>query len=169
MTLTRAVVLSAALCCGGATVWSVPAHAQDSAAVELDPAPIPDTVASYRDPITEKRVVDSLYREADPLRRDSVARAKAAAERARVAKRAAAEKGRREAQLRAQWPQHADRILQRKAWIGMTAEMLRASWGRPQEVNRTITAAGTREQWVYGGACKPCVYLDDGVVTSIQD
>mgnify|MGYP000682762693 CR=1 FL=1 len=33
-------------------------------------------------------------------------------------------------------------------------------------VNRTVTAAGTREQWVYGGAY---VYLDSGRVTAWQN
>lgn len=52
-------------------------------------------------------------------------------------------------------------------WIGQTAEQLRASWGKPEQVNRTVHAYGTKEQWVYGG--RNYVYLDDGVVASWQN
>jgi len=51
--------------------------------------------------------------------------------------------------------------------IGMTAdEVKQSSWGRPESVNRTITARGTHEQWVYGGSY---LYFDDGVLTAIQN
>jgi hypothetical protein len=51
--------------------------------------------------------------------------------------------------------------------VGMTAAQVRAScWGSPRTINKTTTASGTREQWVYGG--NNYVYLDNGVVTSIQ-
>jgi len=37
--------------------------------------------------------------------------------------------------------------------IGMTAQQVtdESSWGKPNHVNRTVTAAGVREQWVYPG------------------
>jgi hypothetical protein len=95
---------------------------------------------------------------------DSTAAARAAAARVRGRVKA------REDGIRARWPAAiADRIIQRKAWIGMTVEMLQDSWGAPRSRNRTMTASRTNEQWVYGDFCKPCVYLQDGVVTSIQD
>ena len=51
--------------------------------------------------------------------------------------------------------------------IGMSAEdVLRSNWGRPQKVNRTTTARGTDEQWVYPGGY---LYLRDGVLYSIQN
>jgi hypothetical protein len=51
--------------------------------------------------------------------------------------------------------------------IGMTAkEVLESSWGKPQSVNSTHTAAGTREQWVYSGGY---LYFDNGVLTAIQN
>lgn len=50
----------------------------------------------------------------------------------------------------------------------MTAdEVLKSTWGEPNDVNRTITATTTHEQWVYGGGCY--IYLDNGIVTAIQD
>jgi hypothetical protein len=33
-------------------------------------------------------------------------------------------------------------------------------------VNRTVTAAGTRDQWVYGD--RQCIYVDNGIITAIQ-
>jgi hypothetical protein len=39
-------------------------------------------------------------------------------------------------------------------------------WGEPKTVNQTLTAHGKHEQWVYGSG--QYLYLDDGVLTSIQ-
>jgi hypothetical protein len=51
--------------------------------------------------------------------------------------------------------------------IGMTAAQVKAScWGAPQSVNKTTTAGGTDEQWVYGGS--NYVYLTNGIVSAIQ-
>lgn len=51
--------------------------------------------------------------------------------------------------------------------IGMTAEEVRNStWGEPQKINTTITANHTTEQWCYSKY--RYVYLEDGIVTSIQ-
>ena len=51
--------------------------------------------------------------------------------------------------------------------IGMTAEEVRNStWGEPQKINTTITANHTNEQWCYSNY--RYVYLEDGIVTSIQ-
>lgn len=52
--------------------------------------------------------------------------------------------------------------------IGMTADEVRKStWGSPKEINRTTTAYGIHEQWVYSNY--RYIYLDDGIVTAIQD
>lgn len=52
--------------------------------------------------------------------------------------------------------------------IGMTEEeVLKSSWGKPNKVNRTTTANTVYEQWVYGS--NRYVYLDNGIVTAIQD
>jgi hypothetical protein len=71
---------------------------------------------------------------------------------------------------RAAKDQERQAIVQRRAQgvsIGMTAErVLQSSWGRPNKVNRTITARGTHEQWVYGGGY---LYFEDGVLISIQN
>lgn len=52
--------------------------------------------------------------------------------------------------------------------IGMTKdEVLNSSWGKPEKINKTITANGTSEQWVYSGY--RYIYFDNNVVTCIQD
>lgn len=52
--------------------------------------------------------------------------------------------------------------------IGMTKqEVLDSSWGRPQKINTTTTAAGTREQWVYGNG--GYLYFRDNQLTTIQN
>jgi len=56
-------------------------------------------------------------------------------------------------------------IKAHKVGIGMTADQVIQSVGKPQSVNRTTTAAGVNEQWVYGGGY---VYLDNGIVTAVQ-
>lgn len=52
--------------------------------------------------------------------------------------------------------------------LGMSQDdVMQSSWGRPSHVNRTTTAAGVREQWVYG--LHNYLYFEDGVLTSIQN
>jgi len=61
------------------------------------------------------------------------------------------------------------RISEGTIWLGMDAEQLQASWGRPTDINRTVTRYGTHEQWVYRySSTTRYVYLDDGIVTSWQ-
>lgn len=63
-----------------------------------------------------------------------------------------------------------ENIAQRKVAIGMTSDDVLASWGKPNKINKTVTAGGTTEQWVYEGAKfrHQYVYLDNGTVRSIQ-
>ena len=55
--------------------------------------------------------------------------------------------------------------------IGMTAdEVLASTWGEPSDINRTTTQYGVSEQWVYkSGSEMKYIYLDDGIVTAIQE
>lgn len=59
-------------------------------------------------------------------------------------------------------------------FIGMTADEVVQSWGRPTKINSTITAGSRHEQWVYRrskhiGGLTQYVYLEDGRVRSMQD
>jgi hypothetical protein len=58
-------------------------------------------------------------------------------------------------------------VLGHKVRIGMTLEQVRESWGAPDNINRTITQHGVRQQWVYG--LSSYLYFEVGLVTAIQD
>ena len=73
-----------------------------------------------------------------------------------------------EAKVRAKrWPPEITKaVLAGEISVGMTAEMVRLSWGDPKSINTTVTAQGTSEQWVYGST--HYAYLTNGIVTVIQ-
>lgn len=52
--------------------------------------------------------------------------------------------------------------------IGMTPAQAAASWGKPDDINRTVTKHGTIEQWVYRGR-EAFVYFENGKLTGWQD
>ena len=86
---------------------------------------------------------------------------------------------------RRQWyvdnrPQLLDRvrdcIRDGKIRMGMAAEEVQASWGWPQEVNRTVHQYGTSSQWVYRPPYNPYIsyksrylYFENGILRSWQD
>lgn len=52
--------------------------------------------------------------------------------------------------------------------IGMSeTDVKLSSWGNPDSINKTKTENGVHEQWVYGNG--RYIYLDNGVVTAIQE
>ncbi len=59
-----------------------------------------------------------------------------------------------------------DLAKQKTVAIGMEPRHVELAWGRPRDINRTIGNGYVHEQWVYGGG--RYVYIDDGIVTSIQ-
>lgn len=66
--------------------------------------------------------------------------------------------------------QYKHDILNGSIRIGMSKDMVRASWGRPNDINRTVNSYSTREQWVYGSiSTRRYVYFEDGVMSSFQD
>ncbi len=50
--------------------------------------------------------------------------------------------------------------------LGMTRDMAIASWGEPEDVNRTVGSWGTHEQWVYS---HHYLYFKNNILTSWQD
>lgn len=58
------------------------------------------------------------------------------------------------------------KIFEERIWIGMTKEMLLESWGKPDDINRSVGSWGVHEQCIYTNAY---VYIENGVVTSWQD
>ena len=61
-------------------------------------------------------------------------------------------------------------IRKRYVHIGMTKDQVLISWGRPNDINRTVGTWGTHEQWVYGETLnRRYLYFQDGIMTSFQD
>lgn len=64
-----------------------------------------------------------------------------------------------------------DCILGKKVVIGMTQDDVIASWGKPDDINKTITQYGVNEQWVYNRDFlrnNQYVYFENNKVTAIQ-
>lgn len=53
-----------------------------------------------------------------------------------------------------------------KVAIGMTKDQVLASWGKPNDINRTVGKWGVNEQWVYSNAY---LYFENGVLRALQD
>lgn len=61
----------------------------------------------------------------------------------------------------------ANDILNHRVRIGMTKMQCRASWGAPEDINRTEASYGVHEQWCYPNY--RYLYFEDGRLTTIQD
>lgn len=59
-----------------------------------------------------------------------------------------------------------DSVLRESIRIGMNREEVKLTWGKPNDINRTVTQSVTHEQWVYGSKY---LYFDNGILTSWQD
>ena len=57
------------------------------------------------------------------------------------------------------------RIVSGILWLGMTKEMCEISWGKPDDINSTITSYGTNEQWVY---TDNYLYFENGILVTMQ-
>ena len=62
------------------------------------------------------------------------------------------------------------KLIKREVWIGMTKEMTILSWGKPDHINKTITATILNEQWVYeyGSYKMNFLYFKNDKLTVIQ-
>jgi len=73
-----------------------------------------------------------------------------------------------QAEAQARYQERVEQAVKAKqVFVGMLADDVARSLGKPERVNRTSTAAGTREQWIFFGG-HLYVYLDDGIVTATQ-
>ena len=64
-----------------------------------------------------------------------------------------------------------DAINAGKVGVGMSAADVRRAWGAPDKINRTLSASGAEEQWIYRSGrigYDQYVYLSNGVVTTVQ-
>jgi len=65
------------------------------------------------------------------------------------------------------WDKETSEIIkQRKIKVGMSERQLLLSWGKPQRINKTVSASGVQEQWIYGSG--RYVYMQNGTLTSYQ-
>lgn len=55
--------------------------------------------------------------------------------------------------------------------IGYTKQMVLEAWGKPYDINRTVSRSGTREQWIYGKDIgnRTYLYIENGILTTLQD
>lgn len=53
--------------------------------------------------------------------------------------------------------------------VGMTADQVRAAWGRPYRINHTSNAYAESEQWVMHELGNSYVYFENGICTTIQN
>ena len=60
-----------------------------------------------------------------------------------------------------------DAIQHGKVSVGMYAADCFSAWGKPDKINRTTTANGVHEQWIYNG--HGYLYIDNGILTAIQE
>lgn len=62
-------------------------------------------------------------------------------------------------------------ILNGTVRIGMTKEQVIYSWGRPDDINRSVGSWGVHEQWIYrrGDFEAQYLYFENGKLTSWQD
>jgi len=61
---------------------------------------------------------------------------------------------------------NAQGILNKEVWLGMSKEMALESWGKPDDINRTVGSWGVHEQWIYGNQY---LYFENGKLTAWQD
>jgi hypothetical protein len=55
----------------------------------------------------------------------------------------------------------ASRLMAGKIWLGMTAEMVKDSWGSPQKINRVISGNYVKEEWTYNNTW---LYIEDDIL-----
>ena len=61
----------------------------------------------------------------------------------------------------------AEEIANGYVRVGWSQEKCLESWGKPEQINKTIGIWGVHEQWVYSIDCY--LYFGDGVLTAIQN
>jgi len=62
-----------------------------------------------------------------------------------------------------------DTIMKGEIYIGMTDDQVKASWGLPKDINRSVGSWGVHEQWIYKKNKTYYLYVKNNVLTSWQD
>jgi hypothetical protein len=58
-------------------------------------------------------------------------------------------------------------IQNNKVSVGMTKQECELSWGKPKDINKTVTGYDVSEQWVYGSSSY--LYFKNGILETIQN
>lgn len=62
------------------------------------------------------------------------------------------------------------KLFNRVIWIGMTSEMLKVLYGKPDDINRSVYSFGVHEQWIYKKINKDeYYYFENNILKSWQD
>jgi Protein of unknown function (DUF2845) len=62
-------------------------------------------------------------------------------------------------------------IAKKEVFIGMTSEEVVRSWGKPNKINRSVSARSVHEQWIYERGSigrSQYLYMEDGTLRSLQ-
>ena len=69
-----------------------------------------------------------------------------------------------------EWSDEIIKIIKKeRICVGMTAKQVRISWGNPSQINKIITENGKIEKWIYNNSNPDVVYINNGIVKSIQN
>jgi hypothetical protein len=126
-------------------------------------------IAIERDPSFDKidKLLNDIYKQ-EQAQKDAEKAAKNERQKEIAAQKRAIVAEKRKSTILAKYGQvDGQNILDGKIWVGMTKEMALESWGKPENINRTVNANSVREQWVYG--LGTYLYFDDGILTTWQD
>jgi len=94
---------------------------------------------------------------------------KAQDQKTKIENEALTEKGKKIKVKHPQWTNEiCNTIAAKKIYVGMTADQVRAAWGKPYKINTTIIGNTEHERWVMHEYGSTYVYFDNGVMTSLQ-
>lgn len=147
--------------CEEARIWEERHKAQQKALMEEEERsrPLREARALELEALRQQQVQENARKEA----------ARAAAQKKRAEKAKEDAKNEAQAEHARQWVECSKRRFNLGTpKIGMSADDNRdCGWGEPSTINRTTTAAGRREQWVYSP--RRFLYFNNGVLEAIQD
>ena len=59
-------------------------------------------------------------------------------------------------------------VAEKKIYVGMTTDQVRAAWGRPYKINSSSYKNSEHEQWVMSESGSTYVYFENGIMTALQ-
>jgi hypothetical protein len=130
------------------------------------------TKYNYNAARAQEYVAEIQRQQAALYQQTQAAKAQVAQQAAELAKQAEAQRTERAEQKKAarEKANHVAEveaaIAERRLLIGMTQEECTRSWGSPETIHITTTAAGQRSKWIYPWAT---IFIENGVLTEIDN